>query len=77
MDGLFFYPAIRFRLKRGREREGHTKIDKEVGAGFVAVAQGTQARWKYLAQFHWGFRYKKYAREECYLDDGDNLTIEI
>lgn len=29
-----------------RAREGHTKVDKEVGAGFAAVAKATQARWK-------------------------------
>lgn len=59
-----------------RARESHTRIDGEVGAGFAAVVKATQVRWKFLAQFHWRFRYKKFAREECYLDDGDNLTIE-
>lgn len=59
-----------------RTRESRTRADGKVGAGFAAVAKVTQVRWKFLAQFHWGFRYKKYAREESYLDDGDNLTIE-
>lgn len=75
MDGLFL-SGDKISIEE-RARESHTEIDEEVGAGFVAIAKVTQERWKFLAQFHWRFRYKKFAREECYLDDGDNLMIEI